>query len=156
MNDFKPFDDRLAGLIAALSPAGHRRIAADIAKTLRTRQQRRIKTQKAPDGTPYAARKRQPVRAKKGRVKREMFAKLRTNRFMKATGRDDAAVVEFAGKVQRIAKVHQEGLKDRPNRISQEVQYPERRLIGFTKEDEDIIERVILKHLGKVSSHIAK
>ncbi|EOW1724580.1 phage virion morphogenesis protein, partial [Citrobacter freundii] len=35
MNDFKPFDDKLAGLIAALSPAARRRMAADIAKTLR-------------------------------------------------------------------------------------------------------------------------
>ncbi len=52
MNDFKPFDDKLAGLIAALSPTARRKMAADIAKTLRTRQQRRIKTQKAPDGTP--------------------------------------------------------------------------------------------------------
>ena len=47
MNDFKPFDDKLAGLIAALSPAARRRMAADIAKTRRARQQRRIKTQKA-------------------------------------------------------------------------------------------------------------
>lgn len=54
MNDFKPFDDTLTGLIAALSPAARRRMAADIAKTLRARQQRRIKMQKA-DGTPYAA-----------------------------------------------------------------------------------------------------
>ncbi|XUA20144.1 phage virion morphogenesis protein [Citrobacter sp. OP27] len=150
MNELKPFDDLLAGLIAALSPANRRRMAADIAKTLRTRQQRRIKTQKAPDGTPYAARKRQPVRAKKGRVKREMFAKLRTNRFMKASGRDDAAMVEFAGKVQRVAKVHQYGLKDRPNSHAQEVEYAKRQLLGITKEDKDVIERLILMHLENV------
>ncbi|MCS2163244.1 phage virion morphogenesis protein [Scandinavium sp. H11S7] len=144
MNEFKPFDDRLAGLIAALSPVSRRRMAADIAKTLRTRQQRRIKTQKAPDGTPYAARKRQPVRAKKGRVKREMFAKLRTNRFMKASGRDDAAVVEFAGKVQRMVKVHQFGLKDRPNLHSEDVQYPERPLIGYNQKIKVLISDLIL------------
>ncbi|MDX6042893.1 phage virion morphogenesis protein [Scandinavium lactucae] len=148
MNEFKPFDDRLAGLIAALSPASRRRMATDIAKTLRTRQQRRIKTQKAPDGTPYAARKRQPVRAKKGRVKREMFAKLRTNRFMKATGRYDAAVVEFTGKVQRIAKVHHYGLKDRPNPHSPGVQYSERDLLGFNQSDESLIKHLIIKNLG--------
>lgn len=148
MNEFKPFDDRLAGLIAALSPVSRRRMAVDIAKTLRTSQQRRIKTQTAPDGTPYAARKRQPVRAKKGRVKREMFAKLRTNRFMKATGRDDAAVVEFAGKVQRMARVHQYGLKDRPNRNSREVQYPQRQLLGFGQAEKQAIERLIVKHLS--------
>jgi len=58
MNEFKPLADRLAGSIAALSPAGRRRMAAEIAKTLLTRQQKRIKTQKAPDGSPYEARKR--------------------------------------------------------------------------------------------------
>ncbi|MFG6654868.1 phage virion morphogenesis protein [Scandinavium sp. M-37] len=147
MNEFKPFDDRLAGLIAALTPASRRRMATEIAKTLRTRQQRRIKTQKAPDGTPYAARKRQPVRAKKGRVKREMFVNLRTNRFMKASGRDDAAVVEFTGKVQRIAKVHQYGLKDKPGRNSKPVQYQMRQLIGFTQTDLDAIESIISKTL---------
>jgi len=148
MSEFKPFDDRLAGLIAALSPASRRRMAADIAKTLRTRQQRRIKTQKAPDGTPYAARKRQPLRAKKGRVKREMFAKLRTNRFMKATGRDDAAVVEFTGKVQRMAKVHQYGLKDKPGRYSNmPIQYPARPLLGLAEQDKKSIEEIILSCL---------
>lgn len=147
MNDFKPFDDKLAGLIAALSPTARRKMAADIAKILRTRQQRRIKTQKAPDGTPYAARKRQPVKAKKGRVKRDMFAKLRTSRFMKAMAGNDAAVVEFTGKVQRMAKVHQFGLKDRPNRISEEVQYPERPLFGFQCVDKEMLNNLILEKI---------
>ncbi|HFK3155659.1 TPA: phage virion morphogenesis protein [Citrobacter sedlakii] len=148
MNDFKPFDDKLAGLIAALSPTARRKMAADIAKTLRTRQQRRIKTQKAPDGTPYAARKRQPVKAKKGRVKREMFAKLRTSRFMKATAGNDAAVVEFTGKVQRMVNVHQYGLKDKPGRNSQPVQYAARPLIGFNDEDRQTIEKIIICKLS--------
>jgi len=148
MNDFKPFDDKLAGLIAALSPAARRRMAADIAKTLRARQQRRIKTQKAPDGTPYAARKRQPVKAKKGRVKREMFAKLRTSRFMKATAGNDAAVVEFTGKVQRMANVHQYGLKDKPGRNSTPVQYDARPLIGFEPDEWMVIQEIITKSLS--------
>lgn len=148
MNDFKPFDDKLSALIAALSPTARRKMAADIAKTLRTRQQRRIKTQKAPDGTPYAARKRQPVKAKKGRVKREMFAKLRSNRFIKAISSDEVAIVEFIGKVQRMAKVHQYGLKDRPNSYSQPVVYEERQLIGFNK-DNGFIENVIITEIMK-------
>ncbi|MBV8044493.1 phage virion morphogenesis protein [Pluralibacter sp.] len=150
MNDFKPFEDKLAGLIAALSPTARRKMAADIAKTLRTRQQRRIKTQKAPDGTPYAARKRQPVKAKKGRVKREMFAKLRTSRFMKATAGNDAAVVEFTGKVQRMANVHQYGLKDKPGRNSESVKYPARGLLGLSNDDGQLIEELILTSLEKL------
>lgn len=144
MNEFKPFDDRLAGLVAALSAAERRRIAADIAKTLRTRQQRRIKTQKAPDGTPYAARKRQLARTKKDRIKREMFAKLRTTRFMKTTGSSDAVVVEFTGKVQRIARVHQYGLKDKPNTNSDYIDYPVRKLLSFSSNDKRIIEELLI------------
>lgn len=147
MNDFKPFDDQLAGLIAALSPAGRRRLAVEIAKQLRTAQQQRIKQQKAPDGSPYQARKRQPLRAKTGRIKRAMFPKLRTSRYMKAGGRDNSAVVEFTGKVQRIARVHQYGLKDRPNAHAQDVQYAERQLLGFSQADKQLVETLIIKHL---------
>lgn len=53
MNEFKRFEDRLTGLIESLSTSGRRRLAVDIAKKLRQRQQQRIKLQKAPDGTPY-------------------------------------------------------------------------------------------------------
>ena len=145
MSDFKPFEDKLAGLIGALSPPGRRKLAAEIAKELRKSQQQRIKQQKAPDGTPYQARKRQPLRAKKGRIKRAMFQKLRTSRYMKASDRNDAAVVEFIGKVQRIARVHQLGLKDRPNAHAQDVQYAERQLIGFSFEDKRLIQRLVIK-----------
>ncbi|EPB2930969.1 TPA: phage virion morphogenesis protein [Escherichia coli] len=148
MNEFKPFDDKLAGLIAAISPAGRRKLAAEIAKQLRRSQQQRIKQQIAPDGTPYQARKRQPLRAKKGRIKRAMFQKLRTNRYMKASGRNDAAVVEFTGKVQRIARVHQYGLKDRPNSHTQDIQYPKRILLGYKVEDEAMIMNLIIDALS--------
>ena len=144
MNEFKPFDDKLAGLIAAISPVGRRKLAAEIAKELRRSQQQRIKQQKAPDGTPYQARKRQPLRAKKGRIKRAMFQKLRTSRYMKASGRNDTAVVEFTGKVQRIAQIHQFGLKDRPNPHARGVQDPERQVLGFSRNDIQLIEDLFL------------
>lgn len=147
MSEFKPFEEKLKGLLDAMSPAARRRLAVDIAKRLRQSQQQRIESQKAPDGTVYAPRKPQRIRAKKGRVKREMFAKLRTARYMKTSGNDSAAVVEFTGKVKRIARVHQLGLKDKPERNSAEVQYPMRQLLGFSNEDKWIVEDVILKLL---------
>ncbi|WP_370605129.1 phage virion morphogenesis protein [Citrobacter braakii] len=148
MSELTPFDDQMAGLIGALSPASRRKLAAEIAKELRRSQQQRIKQQKAPDGMPYEARKRQPLRAKKGRIKRAMFQKLRTSRYMKASSRSDAAVVEFTGKVQRIVRVHQFGLKDRPNPYSVDVQYPERQLLGFTIENEQSIERILTNYFS--------
>lgn len=150
MSDFKPFDSQLAGLLAALSPAGRRKLAGDIAKELRKSQQQRIKQQKAPDGSPYQARKRQPLRAKTGRIKRAMFQKLRTSRYMKATGRENSSVVEFTGKVQRIAQVHQYGLKDRPNPQSRDVQYAQRQLLGFSREDKQLVEALIIQCLNKI------
>lgn len=147
MSDFKPFEDRLAGLIGALSPAGRRKLCAEVAKELRKAQQQRIKQQIAPDGTPYQARKRQPLRAKSGRIKRAMFQKLRTARYMKASGRNDAAVVEFTGKVQRIAQIHQYGLKDRPNLHAQEVQYSQRPLLGVNRNTQKLVEELIIRHL---------
>ena len=147
MNDFKPLEDKLAGLIAALSPDGRRRMTVDIAKKMRQRQQQRIKSQKAPDGSPFAPRKRQPVRAKRGRIKREMFVKLRTNRYLKASGNDSAAVVEFTGKVQRIARVHQFGLIDNPSPKYNKVKYIERELLGFSICDNKFINELIIKFL---------
>ncbi|HHA2045125.1 TPA: phage virion morphogenesis protein [Enterobacter cloacae] len=149
MSEFKPFDDRLNGLIAALSPAARRKLAGEIAKELRKSQQQRIKRQKAPDGSPYQARKRQPLRAKNGRIKRAMFQKLRTSRYMKATGRENSAVVEFTGKVQRIAQVHQYGLKDRPNMHAQDVQYAERQLLGFSRENKELIDMLMISYLNR-------
>ncbi|MCK7172889.1 phage virion morphogenesis protein [Enterobacter cloacae] len=149
MSEIKPFDDRLNGLIAALSPAARRKLAGEIAKELRKSQQQRIKRQKAPDGSPYQARKRQPLRAKNGRIKRAMFQKLRTSRYMKATGRENSAVVEFTGKVQRIAQVHQYGLKDRPNMHAQDVQYAERQLLGFSRENKELIDMLMISYLNR-------
>ena len=148
MSELKPFDDRLNGLIAVLSPAARRKLAGEIAKELRKSQQQRIKLQKAPDGSPYQARKRQPLRAKTGRIKRAMFQKLRTSRYMKATGRENSAVVEFTGKVQRIARVHQYGLKDRPNAHAQEVQYAQRQLFGLNEINIKEIELLIGEHIS--------
>lgn len=149
MNELKPFEDKLAGLLVSLSPAGRRKMAAEIAKKLRASQQQRIKQQKAPDGTLYAARKRQPVRGKKGRVKREMFAKLRTARYLKTKGSSEAAVVEFAGKVQRIARIHQEGLQDKPNKYCELVRYDARPLLGFGNIDRKIVEKTVLLKLAQ-------
>ncbi|HAV1693477.1 TPA: phage virion morphogenesis protein [Enterobacter hormaechei subsp. steigerwaltii] len=149
MSDFKPFDNQLAGLLAALSPSARRKLSGEIAKQLRAAQQQRIKQQKKPDGSPYQARKRQPLRAKAGRIKRAMFQKLRTSRYMKASGRENGAVVEFTGKVQRIARVHQYGLKDRPNAHAQDVQYAERQLLGFSQADKELVETLTIKHLSR-------
>ena len=64
MNGLDAFDDRLAALIANLSPAA-RKMARNIAKRLRASQQQNIKRQQTPDGTPFVPRKAQSARSKK-------------------------------------------------------------------------------------------
>ncbi|MFB6326623.1 phage virion morphogenesis protein [Pantoea deleyi] len=133
MNGLEAFDARLNALIGNLSPAARKEMARTIAKRLRAGQQQNIKRQQAPDGTAFKPRKA-PARNKKGRIKREMFAKLRTAKYMKAKGTADDAVVEFAGNVQRMARVHHYGLRDRPARGGKEVRYEARPLLGMDKK----------------------
>ena len=77
-----------------------------------------------------------------------MFAKLRTAKYIKAKGTDKDAVVEFIGQVQRMAKVHQFGLRDRTSVRAKEVQYPARPLLGLNAEDMKIVEDELLILIG--------
>lgn len=146
MSGLKAFDERLGALIGNLSPAARKEMARSIAKRLHAGQQQNIKRQQEPDGTPFKPRKA-PVRKKKGRVKREMFAKLRTAKYMKAKGTADDAVVEFTGNVQRMARVHHYGLRDRPARGGKEVQYEARPLLGLADSERNMIEQLIIDAL---------
>ena len=146
MNEMQPFDDRLSALIANLSPQSRKQMAAAIAKRLRASQQQNIKRQQAPDGTPFTPRKRPPLRAKKGRVKREMFAKLRTAKYLKAKGNSDDAAVQFTGNVQRMARVHHYGLRDRATVKGKFLQYKSRPLLGFDKIIVNEIQIIVINY----------
>ncbi|MGQ8841075.1 phage virion morphogenesis protein [Serratia sp. TSA_7] len=147
MNELSPFDARLAGLIAKLSPQSRKSLAVAVSKRLRASQQQNIKRQQAPDGTPYAPRKTS-LRSKKRLRDRAMFSKLRTARYMKAKGSCDEAVVEFVGRVRRMANVHHYGLRDRPSPHSDPVKYEERPLLGFSPADVKMIESAIIEHMA--------
>ncbi|ELW9295691.1 phage virion morphogenesis protein [Enterobacter roggenkampii] len=147
MSELQLVNDRLEALISSLSAPARKEMARTIAKMLRASQQQNIRRQQAPDGTPFKPRKTQPVRSKKGRIKREMFAKLRTVKYMKTHASPNEAVIEFAGNVQRMARVHHYGLRDRPSRKGKEVQYEARPLLGLTGEDLMFIESEIIDTL---------
>lgn len=146
MNGLQAFDERLGALIGNLSPAARKEMARTIAKRLRAGQQQNIKRQQAPDGTPFKPRKA-PARKKKGRVKREMFAKMRTAKYLKAKGSADDAVIEFTGNVQRMARVHHYGLRDRPARNSKQIKYEERQLLGLEVDEVSIVEEIFFNYL---------
>jgi len=146
VNGLEAFDARLNALIGNLSPAARKEMARTIAKRLRAGQQQNIKRQQAPDGTAFKPRKA-PARKKKGRIKREMFARLRTAKYMKAKGTADDSVVEFTGNVQRMARVHHYGLRDRPARGGKEVQYEARQLLGINGSGKKQVFDIIINNV---------
>lgn len=148
MNELSALEAFAADLLAALEPGQRAELARRIAQRLRISQQKRIGGQLNPDGSYFPARKAQ-LRHRKGEIRRQMFAKLRTTRFLKAKGTPDAAIVAFTDQVSRIARVHQFGLRDKVNRkTGLEVQYPERQLLGVSPADEALIMELSVAHLA--------
>lgn len=88
------------------------------------------------------------IRTKAKTRQTRMFKKLASSRYLLAQSTADGAAVYFAPQVQRIAQVHQYGLKDRI-RPNVEVQYPSRQLLGFTPADMQHIEYQIISWLTK-------
>lgn len=147
MNDLQQVNDRLNALIGNLSAPARKEMARNIAKKLRASQQKNIKNQQAPDGTPFRPRKAQPIRSKKGRVKREMFAKLRTAKYLKTQATPDEAVIEFTERVQRMARIHHYGLRDRPSIKGEEIHYISRPLLGISEREINLIESLFINFL---------
>ncbi|HCD5422577.1 TPA: phage virion morphogenesis protein [Klebsiella aerogenes] len=96
MDELQKVDVWLTALLANLEPAARRRMMRELAQQLRRNQQNNIRLQRNPDGTDYEPR-RVTARTKKGRIKRQMFAKLRTTKYLKTAATADSASVEFAG-----------------------------------------------------------
>lgn len=147
MDNLQKVDDWLTALLANLEPAARKRMMLELAQQLRRNQQNNIRLQRNPDGTGYEAR-RVTARTKKGRIKRQMFAKLRTTKYLKTAASADSASVQFAGQVQRIARVHHYGLRDRVSRKGPEVRYAERRLLGGNDELNTQINEILIGWVG--------
>lgn len=87
--------------------------------------------------------------ASRNTTKREqMFRRLRTARFLKASATPDGAEVGFSGKAARIARVHQYGLRDKINASGAVATYPRRELLGLSKADRMAIARQVIDSLG--------
>lgn len=155
MDELQAVERFLGGLLGKLEPAARRVSMRDIARELRRSHQTRIASQKNPDGTAYDARKprRQPdgrLRDKRGRIKRvAMFAKLRTARYLKTEADSNGLALGFAGRVSRVARVHQFGESDRVAPQGVEYKYPARVLLGFTHDERELIRDMLLKHIAR-------
>nr|WP_208298109.1 phage virion morphogenesis protein [Enterobacter sp. 725m/11] len=141
-------DAWLEALLANIEPSARKKMMRDLAQQLRRTQQNNIRLQRNPDGSAYEARK-VTARSKKGRIKRkQMFSKLRTARFLRVSSSVNSASVAFEGRVQRIARVHHYGLRDRVSRKGPEVRYAERRLLGVNDEVETVTRDTLLRWLA--------
>lgn len=146
-DDLRALEDWAGALLAKLEPSARRQLNQQIGRELRRSQQQRVASQRNPDGSAYAPRKPRNLRGKAGRIKRRMFTKLRQAKHLKLRSTQDAIAVSFMGRVARIARVHQYGLRDRPEKGQPDVQYDRRELLGFTDADLELIRDQLLQHL---------
>lgn len=148
-DDFLAIEEWAAGLLAQLRPAERRRVNRAVALELRRNESQRIALQRQPDGSPFAPRHApKNLRGKKGKIRRAMFAKLRTARHIRIDATDTDAVVGYTGRAARIAIIHQEGRTDRPGPGQSPVRYPRRRLIGFTRKSRERVLETLAQHLA--------
>ncbi|CND90835.1 phage virion morphogenesis protein [Yersinia nurmii] len=147
MSDFHELDNTLSILLAQLSPQGRTRFTRQVAKQLREKQQQHIQAQQNPDGSPFLPRKKKR-RDKRGRIKRKMFTRLRTARFMKTEATADEAAVTFSGQVNHMVRVHHYGLRDKVSRNGPTVKYERRQLLGLTDGDVEWIGDLALGHIA--------
>lgn len=148
-NNLEALETWAAVLLDRLEPGERGKLARSIGQELRRSQQKRVMAQENPDGSKFAPRKQRDLRGKQGRIQRKlaMFKKLRTASFLKARGDSSAITVGFTGRIARIARVHQYGLKDRAERGAPDTRYEQREVLGFTDTDLDIVRDQLLKHL---------
>ncbi|NMY95630.1 phage virion morphogenesis protein [Pseudomonas proteolytica] len=148
-NNLEALETWAAVLLERLEPGERSKLARSIGQELRRSQQKRVMAQENPDGSKFAPRKQRNLRGKQGRVKRKlaMFKKLRTVSYLKVRGDSNAVSVGFTGRIARIARVHQYGLKDRAERGAPDIPYEQREVLGFTDSDLDMIRDSLLAHL---------
>ena len=149
-NDLEALEDWAGVLLNKLEPAARSKLARSLAQKLRRSQQQRVKQQRNPDGSGYAARKPRDLKGKKGRIKRQvkMFQKMPRASYLKAQGDGQSITVGFTGRVARIARVHQYGLKDRAEVDAPQVLYEKRQVLGLAESDVELIRSELLNHLA--------
>lgn len=145
-DDLQQLDAWLTPLIEKLSAKERRVLARNVARDLRIANRERIKAQTSPDGTPFEPRTQ--MRGRRGAIRRKtMFNKLRTAKYLKVKTTADEAAVGFMGRVNRIARVHHYGLRDRVEKGGPQHQYARRELVGITPVDRERIVNSLINHL---------
>lgn len=138
MAELHEVEEWLGALLSQLEPAMRTKMLREVAREVRRIQQNNIMLQRSPDGTAWEPR-RVTARTKPGRIRRKMFAKLKTAKYLKAHANANQAEIAFVPGVQKLVHVHHYGLRDRVNRGGKEVKYAERPLLGVNEDVKNIV-----------------
>lgn len=147
MDNLHEVDAWLDALLAKLEPAERKKMLREVARDVRRIQQASMTAQRAPDGSAWEPR-RVSARTKPGRIKRKMFVKLKTAKYLKTKATGDSAEVAFIPAVQRLARVHHYGLRDRVSKRGIMVKYAERPLLGTNGETETTVSDILFRWLA--------
>ncbi|WP_289350089.1 phage virion morphogenesis protein [Acinetobacter nosocomialis] len=147
MAELEYLSEHLNALLLSLNDAARRKMATVIARKIRASQSQRITRQQNPDGSAYIPRKN--LRKRKGQIKKKMFMKLKTTRFMKIENIPNGVTIGFDQRVSRLARIHQDGLSDtlKYNGRTFKVRYAQRQLLGFTDAEVEMIENDVLSFI---------
>ncbi len=148
MAELNPITPQLNTLITNMSAHGRKILARKIGMSLRKEQATRITAQQNPDGSAYEPRVRQ-ARSRKMHGKK-MFTKLRMVKALKTYAHTHAATVQFVvgGGNIRIAREHHFGLRVRVNKHGTMVKYPARELLGFSDNNIEKVNQLVIDHLA--------
>ncbi|GKS83212.1 phage virion morphogenesis protein [Acidovorax sp. SUPP1855] len=150
MDDLQRLEDWVAPLLARLSAPERRALTRTVARELRKSNAASMRDQQAPDGTAWTPRKNK-LRDQRGAIRAKaqaMFVKMRAAKYLQARGTPDEAVVQFAGRADRIARVHHFGLRDRVKPGGPEYDYPARPLLGITDAQMERVRDLLMQHLA--------
>jgi phage virion morphogenesis protein len=139
-------EEWLGALLSQLEPAMRTKMLREVARDVRRIQQNNITMQRSPDGSAWEPR-RVTARAKPGRIRRKMFAKLKTAKYLKAQANANMAEIAFVTGVQKLVRVHHYGLRDKVNRRGTEVKYAKRALIGININVENSVREALMRWL---------
>lgn len=150
------FDEFFGNIIAGLSSAARRKASRKLGRALLKANMDRIRANKEPDGSPMEKRKsrldrRGRVRKKKGKKRGKMFPSLRLQRKWKVNAQTDGVEITLA-KGDLVARIHHDGERGFVGRDGSGkkvyTRFPTRRLLGFSKEDEQLAMDVAEELMG--------
>lgn len=157
MADFQALETWATELLQKLQPTQRQRLLVETARRLRTANAQRMRAQTDPDGAAWEPRKppgpalrsRREQLRQQAKQRQPMFSKLRQHRHLKARGvGGSTAVVEFAGRAQRIARVHHFGEADPVNPGGPVHRYPARELLGISQTDFETLQDMLADYFS--------